>query len=194
MNPKVFFLLAIFLIGCQERKNSSENNSDSQIIDSITSPNDLIDFEISKLSDQIYDEAQLDDQWDDLIDVEESILDLLGLDRKAVDSYLVEIEEDLIDLEEGTFPEIFDTQAIRSRLALVRAFNQKSIFYIKSGDSDSTAVALEQFFIAYNAFIDRIESTHLEVTRTAKDSLLFHELDADSLGSLNPTLIPDTLP
>ncbi len=166
--------MMILLIGCQERNNLSEKNSDNQIIDANAPQYDLIDFEISKLSHQIHDEVQLDDRWDDLVDLEESVLDLLGLDSKSVDSYLVKIDDDLQDLQEGTFPEVFDTQAIRSRLALVRAFNQKSTFYIEQGDSDSTTVALEQFFIAYNAFINRIESTHLEVTRTTKDSLLFH--------------------
>lgn len=180
-------------MGCQERKNTSENNSEHQIADSVSPEEDLIDFEISKLSNRIYNEAQLDDRWDDLVDVEESVLDLIGLDSKTVDTYLVAIDEDLEVMEEGDFPENFETQAIRSRLALVRVFVQKSIFYTRTDDHDSLNVALGQFFNAYNALITRIESTHTEISRTTRDSLLFQELHIENLDGVNPTLVLDTV-
>lgn len=193
MNSSIFFFFSILLIGCHERKNSLESNSNPQMIDSVSPQNDFIDFEVPKLSDEIYEEAQLDDQWDDLMDVEESVLDLIGLDSKAADTYLIEIDEDLESMEDETFPERFETQSIRSRLALTRAFAQKAVFYTRSYDADSLDIALAQFFNAYNALIARIESTHIEAMRKTKDSLLFRELDSKSLDSLNPMLIHDTL-
>ncbi|MCY4561323.1 MAG: hypothetical protein OXC03_03220 [Flavobacteriaceae bacterium] len=184
MSYRLSPLLIFLLVGCLERNKSDKVETVNENTDSITQERILIQHEINKISSDFYEESQLEEQWEDLIDLEESILDLLGLDPKAADQYLLDVDKHLEEMEESVFPEGFDTVAIRSRMALVRALAQKSIFYIRSYRPDSLEIALSQFFTSYNALMARIEATFSEINRVKEDSLNLKELDTENMDSI----------
>lgn len=145
--------IALYSLGCVNRTSDEPQVTIKDELDSNTSTTLELDFELEFLPDSLYQVSS--NGWDGFQELEVSVQELLGLNLRSIDFYLDEIQEDIEDLE-SNLPEEVQITAIKSRLSLLRAYSNRSLFYVKNYQQDSLQLTLNDFFKAYNGLIRRI--------------------------------------
>lgn len=164
----IILFIVLFTLGCINRNSDEPQDTIEDQPDSNTPITLELDFELESLPDSLYQVSS--NEWDGFQELEVSVQELIGLNLRSIDFYLDEIQEDIEGLE-NNLPEEVEITAIKSRLSLLRAYSNRSLFYVKNYQQDSLQLTLNDFFEAYNGLIQRVVVKVDNDNSTIQDSL-----------------------
>lgn len=164
----IILFIVLSTLACINRNSDQPQDTIEDQPDSNTPITLELDFELESLPDSLYQVSS--NEWDGFQELEVSVQELIGLNLRSIDFYLDEIQEDIEGLE-NNLPEAVEITAIKSRLSLLRAYSNRSLFYVKNYQQDSLQLTLNDFFEAYNGLIQRVVVKIDNDNSTIQDSL-----------------------
>lgn len=157
---KILIALIFSLIfSCQEMKKPlvSKNTNDT-IVDFKFSPPiklDLMSVQY-RIKNDIFN-------WQELSAFTDSFESLIKLNPEGNLVFIEELELKLKTLSKSKFPKKIDLPDIKSRLKVVQTMLMQSRYHSKNKNWKELDISLQNLYLSYNAFINRIKSINEEI-------------------------------
>jgi hypothetical protein len=156
MNKLLYFFLLIGLTwSCKDPKSTVDTApvaQDSLVVTPPVAVEKLIQF-----SPEFSTRFALED-WKQLMEMKRDFENLKRLNPKGLSLFLRGLERQCTSVLNSDFPPPFNQNAIKSRLRVVLTEVMKAQYLATNKQNDSLKVSLQNMYVAYTAFMERIIS------------------------------------
>ena len=157
---KILIALIFSLIfSCQEiKKPLVSKNTNDTIVDFKFSP--PIKLDLMSVQYRIRNDIF---NWPELTAFTDSFESLIKLNPEGNLVFIEELELKLKTLSKSRFPKKIDLPDIKSRLKVVQTMLMQSRYHSKNKNWKELDISLQNLYLSYNAFINRIKSINEEI-------------------------------